>query len=200
MGATAGALASSTAAAPAAQGTQAPASSKATSPAPGGESKTWWRSEARYAPCTDINDVAVQARAQSHRRPDVRWRQPGARSGGTTDADRLHDVMAAISMEVIADRRHGRVMPHRGTAWLQEEWKQSLSMMGELRDNEPPGERSRRGQLIKTLPDEVLEHYPDLRDKNASDDAKFLGLWNLLKKHQGEVYLTVSAAARNEGS
>ena len=130
----------------------------------------------------------------------MRWRQPGARSGGTTDADRLHDVMAAISVEVIADRRHGRAMPHRGTAWLQEEWKQSLSMMGELRDNEPPGERSRRGQLIKTLPDEVLEHYPDLRDKNASDDAKFLALWNLLKKHQGEVYLTISAAARNEGS
>ena len=114
----------------------------------------------------------------------MRWRQPGARSGGTTDADRLHDVMAAISLEVIADRRHGRVMPHRGTAWLQEEWKQSLSMMGELRDNIPPGERSRRGQLIKTLPDEVLEHYPDLRDKSLRR-RKVLGPVELAEETPG---------------
>ncbi len=105
--------------------------------------------------------------------------------------------MTAISQEVQRDQAiHMKARPHQAEDYLKEEWQKSLEMMGKLRDNVPEHSRTHHKQLIRTLPQDVLDFYPELAAPGATEDQKYLGLWSLLKKHQGEVCLYVWSVCR----
>ncbi len=135
------------------------------------------------------------ARARTNR-PDVRWRAPRDAAGPCKKF--IDDVQAAILLEVRPCKEHKHVEPFNAKEWLAETWKKSLKMMGNCRDNTPPALREHRGCLIETLPEVVVQHYPNVTAPGVSEDDKWLALWNLLKRHQGEAGVSVTKGGRVE--
>ena len=77
------------------------------------------------------------------------------------------------------------------------EWTNALRVFGRLRDNETDlahgkSYRDHVKALLTSLPDELVEYAPEVAAPGATQDVIFKGLWNLLKKHQGEAVLFVA--------
>ena len=71
-----------------------------------------------------------------------------------------------------------------------------MRLFGRLRDDETDLDQGKPWRdhvkaLLTALPDEVVEYFPQVAAPGATQDVIFKGLWDLLKKHQGEAVLFV---------
>ena len=130
------------------------------------------------------------------KKPDgTRWRQqpnPKHKAGEGLPHDR---IVQAIEHEVRA-WPFLAARPHEGKEWVTAEWTEALRVFGRLRDNETDlaqgkSYRDHVKALLTALPDELVAYAPEVAAPGATEDVIFKGLWNLLKKHQGEAVLFV---------
>ena len=126
----------------------------------------------------------------------TRWRQLDPKSAGPAPGGSRHDrIMEAIEHEVRDGEQFVPARPHVGKEWLTKEWVDALLAFGRLRDNETDAQgkpyRDNVKALLTCLPDELVEYAPEVAAPGATQDDIFKGLWNLLKKHQGEAVLFV---------
>ena len=124
----------------------------------------------------------------------TRWRQVESKhKAGEARHDR---IMEAIEHEVRGEGAFTQARPHAGQEWVTAEWTEALRVFGRLRDNytdlaQGVSYRDHVKALLTCLPDELVEYAPEVAAPGATQDVIFKGLWNLLKKHQGEAVLVV---------